>query len=74
MSGRQADIGAFDSPKFVGVPIGTVTRIGPDWFELETSEPLHNGDGLSYLHKREMFGTQGQYCRSGGQGLARVPE
>ncbi len=57
-SGRKEDIGAFDTPKFIGVAVGTVTRVGPDWFELETSEPLHNGDGLSYLYKREMYGTQ----------------
>ncbi|MGE5027100.1 MAG: peptidase U32 family protein [Betaproteobacteria bacterium] len=56
--GRHGDIGAFDTPKFVGVPVGTVTRVGPDWFELESGEPLHNGDGLSYLHKREVFGTR----------------
>ncbi len=53
---RQPDIGAFDSPAFVGLPIGTVTRIGPDWFEMETSEDLHNGDGLNYAHKRETIG------------------
>ena len=53
---RKADIGAFDSPKFVGLPIGTVTKLGPTWFEMEASEPLANGDGLNYLHKREVFG------------------
>ena len=73
VSGRQADIGAFDSPKFVGVPIGTVTRIGPDWFELETSEPLHNGDGLSYLHKREMFGTKANIAEAAGKGWRVFP-
>ncbi len=73
VSGRQADIGAFDSPKFVGVPIGTVTRIGPDWFELETSEPLHNGDGLSYLHKREMFGTKANIAEAAGNGWRVFP-
>ena len=70
--GRQADIGAFDSPKFVGVAIGTVTRVGPDWFELESGEPLHNGDGLSYLHKRDMFGTQVNRAEAVGNGVWRV--
>ena len=56
--GRRADIGAFDTPTFVGLPLGTVTRIGPNWFELEASEPLANGDGLNYLHKREVIGVQ----------------
>lgn len=54
--GRKIDIGAFDSPTFVGLPIGTVTRVGPDWFEMEASEDLHNGDGLNYQHKREVIG------------------
>ncbi|HEX5803330.1 MAG TPA: peptidase U32 family protein, partial [Azospira sp.] len=49
---RKEDIGAFDSPKFVGLPIGTVTKIGAGWFEMESSEPLANGDGLNYMHKR----------------------
>jgi putative protease len=56
--GRQADIGAFDTPAFVGIPLGTVTRVGADWFELETAESLANGDGLTYLHKREIVGLQ----------------
>ncbi|KAF0101532.1 MAG: putative protease [bacterium] len=57
-SGRKADIGAFDTPAFVGLPLGTVTRVGPDWFELETEQPMANGDGLAYLHKREVKGIQ----------------
>ena len=52
-NGRQIDIGAFDAPSFVGLPLGTVSSIGPDWFEIETDEMLSNGDGLNYLHKRE---------------------
>ena len=54
--GRQADIGAFDTPAFVGLLLGVVTRIGPDWFELEANEPLANGDGLNYLHQRDVIG------------------
>lgn len=72
-NGRKDDIGAFDSPKFVGVPIGTVTRIGPDWFELEADEPLHNGDGLSYLHKREAFGTQVNRAEAAGNAWRVYP-
>jgi len=55
-NGRLDNIGAFDSPKFVGLHIGYVTRLGPDWFELETNEDLANGDGLNYMHKREVVG------------------
>ena len=46
---RQADIGAFDTPKFSGEPIGSVIRRGPDWFDIDASAPVHNGDGLSYF-------------------------
>ncbi|MDD5612537.1 MAG: U32 family peptidase, partial [Gallionella sp.] len=56
--GRKADIGAFDSPSFVGLPLGTVSKVGDKWFELETTEPLANSDGLNYLHKREVIGLQ----------------
>jgi putative protease len=56
--GRRIDIGAFDTPAFVGVGLGTVVRVGPDWLELEANEPLANGDGLTYLHKREVVGLQ----------------
>jgi putative protease len=56
---RKADIGAFDTPKFSGELVGEVTRIGPDWFEAETSAPLHNGDGLSYYDShRELVGVR----------------
>jgi len=56
VQGRKEDIGAFDSPTFIGLPIGSVTKVGPDWFEMEASEDLHNGDGLNYQHKREVIG------------------
>lgn len=51
VNGRQADIGAFDSPKNPGQPVGYVTRLGDAWIELETDDPatvLNNGDGLCY--------------------------
>jgi len=57
-TGRKEDIGAFDSPKFVGTPIGEVTAIGKNWFEMSATEALANGDGLNYLNKREVIGVQ----------------
>jgi len=57
-TGRKADIGAFDTPAFVGLPLGTVTKVGPDWFEVETGEAMANGDGLTYLNKRTVVGIQ----------------
>jgi putative protease len=60
VGGRKIDIGAFDSPKNPGQPVGHVTQLGPNWVELEMLSPdtvLHNGDGLCYynLHK-ELLG------------------
>lgn len=56
--GRKADIGAFDTPTFVGLELGTVTQVGDKWFEMESNEDLANSDGLNYLHKREVIGLQ----------------
>jgi putative protease len=59
--GRNADpahIAAFDTPAFVGLPLGKVTQVGADSFDVETEKSLANGDGLSWLHKRAAVGTQ----------------
>jgi len=56
--GRQDDIGAFDSPKYIGVELGTVTRIGPDFIDLDTNAAMANGDGLNYMNKRDTVGIQ----------------
>jgi putative protease len=45
---HHSDVGAFDTPKFAGEPIGTITRISADWFEIDSEVELHNGDGVSY--------------------------
>jgi putative protease len=73
--GRSADpahIAAFDTPAFVGLPIGKLTRLGPDWFEIETREALANGDGLSWLHKRAAAGTKANRVEQVGKALWRV--
>ena len=62
VQGRQQDIGAFDTPKNPGRPIGYVTKVGPNFVELETDDPatvIHNGDGLCYLDlQKELVGLQ----------------
>jgi len=57
-NGRQSDIGAFDTPTYVGLPIGSVTRVDHDAFELLCHQPLSNGDGLAWMHKRTVIGLQ----------------
>ncbi len=70
--GRSGDIGAFDSPAFVGLAVGMVARIGPDWFEVETSAALANGDGLTWLNKREIVGMQANTVEAVAPSLWRV--
>lgn len=53
---RQSDIGAFSSPAFVGLPIGEVSKVDKRHLWVTTREPLHNGDGLNVLIKREVIG------------------
>lgn len=52
-NGRQADIGAFDTPKFSGELLGKVTKVGKDFIEIDTQTELHNGDGVCFfdVHK-----------------------
>ncbi|PXX46234.1 peptidase U32 family protein [Aquitalea magnusonii] len=57
-TGRKIDIGAFDSPKFVGVALGVVHKVGPDWLEIATPETMSNGDGINFMKKREVVGMQ----------------
>ncbi|WP_293662020.1 U32 family peptidase [Rhodoferax sp. OV413] len=60
VQGRQIDIGAFDSPKNPGQPIGFVTKVNADSVELELndhSRHLSNGDGLCYFDlQKELVG------------------
>ena len=60
VNGRQETIGAFDSPKNPGQPIGYVTQVGPNWVDLELDDrqaALHNGDGLCYYDlQKELVG------------------
>lgn len=73
--GRNADpqhIVAFDTPAFVGLPLGTVTEVLADSFIIETQQTMANGDGLSWLHKRQAAGTQANRVTALGTGRWRV--
>jgi putative protease len=45
---RQDDIGAFDSPAFVGELIGDVVEIGDGWIVVNSDQTFHNGDGVCF--------------------------
>jgi len=79
VQGRKEDIGAFDTPKNPGQAIGFVTKVGPDWVELETTSPqtlLHNGDGLCYYDlQKELVGlaiNRAEPAKAHSVGLWRV--
>ncbi len=72
VQGRKEDIGAFDSPKNPGLPIGWVTQVNADSVDIEVNDPateLSNGDGLCYhdLHK-ELVGLQTNRVERIGKG------
>ncbi|MDU7814479.1 MAG: U32 family peptidase [Atlantibacter hermannii] len=56
VNARKIDIGAFDSPKFIGLPVGEVMKVAKDHLDVDVTEPLSNGDGLNVLVKREVVG------------------
>ncbi len=68
VNGRKADIAAFDTPSFAGAASGTVTRLGPDWFEVDSEEAFANGDGISYLSRGQRARRPAHQC-----GRARRP-
>ena len=47
-SGRQDDIGAFETPAFTGLPVGEVTMIGNGWIDVSAGETFNNGDGVCF--------------------------
>jgi collagenase-like PrtC family protease len=71
-NGRQADIGAFDTPAFVGMPLGSVTKVGPDYIDIETTAAMANGDGLSWQYKQASAGLQANTAEKIGEHLWRV--
>lgn len=71
-NGRQADIGAFDTPAFVGTPLGAVAKVGPDFIDIETTAAMANGDGLSWQYKQASAGLQANTVARLGATLWRV--
>lgn len=72
-SGRKIDIGAFDSPKFIGQPIGHVVTVNDKSIDIQTSDELNNGDGLNFMRKREVVGlhvNRAEKLQAKGEGQA----
>jgi putative protease len=62
VNGRQDDIGAFDTPKHAGLPLGFVARLGQDHVEVVLDEgvaDLNNGDSITWFDlQQELQGVQ----------------
>ena len=69
---RKMDIGAFDSPKFIGLPVGEVLRVSKDFLDVEVTDTLNNGDGLNVLIKREIVGFRANTVEKMGNNQYRV--
>ncbi|AMO49604.1 Peptidase, U32 family [Enterobacter sp. FY-07] len=72
VNARKGDIGAFDSPKFIGLPVGEVLKVGKDHLDVAVTEPLANGDGLNVLVKREVVGFRVNVAEKTGDNRYRV--
>jgi len=76
VGGRKEDIGAFDTPKNPGLPIGYVSKVGDKWVELQTDSPdivLNNGDGLCYYTlQKDLAGLAINRAEKQGAGVWRV--
>ncbi|ELY3544631.1 U32 family peptidase [Cronobacter turicensis] len=72
VNARKIDIGAFDTPTFVGLPVGEVLSVGKEHLDVEATEPLSNGDGLNVMIKREVVGFRVNVAEKTGENRYRV--
>ena len=72
VNARKGDIGAFDSPKFIGLPVGEVLKVAKDHLDVEVTEALTNGDGLNVMIKREIVGFRANTVEKSGENRYRV--
>ena len=76
VNGRQQDIGAFDTPKPQGLPLGWVIRTGQDHLDISLHDgvsDLNNGDTLTYFDlQKELKGFRINTAEPMGIGQFRV--
>ncbi|WP_449548933.1 peptidase U32 family protein [Lelliottia amnigena] len=72
VNARKDDIGAFDSPKFIGLPVGEVLKVSKDHLDVKVTETLANGDGLNVMIKREIVGFRANTVEKTGDNQYRV--
>lgn len=47
--GRTKEITSFESPKFLGEPLGLVTKVTAHYFEIDSKPDISNNDGLVFI-------------------------
>ncbi|RZJ04259.1 MAG: U32 family peptidase, partial [Rubrivivax sp.] len=55
VNGRKIDIGAFDSPKHAGLPLGDIVLVGAEDFDIDTRDAdrvVNNGDALTWWDRQ----------------------
>ncbi|WP_430812217.1 MULTISPECIES: peptidase U32 family protein [unclassified Carboxylicivirga] len=53
VNGREADIASINTPKNMGEALGKVRQTAKDYFVLNTSKELSNGDGLCFFYNKD---------------------
>ncbi len=74
VNARKGDIGAFDSPKFIGLPVGEVLKVAKDHLDVAVTEPLANGDGLNVMIKREVVGFRANTVENRRKSVPRLAQ
>jgi len=75
VTGRKTDIGAFDTPKHAGLPVGHVVRLGPRHVDIEVlaGVQLNNGDALTWYDLQgELQGVPVNVAQQLDDGLWRI--
>jgi len=49
LNGRKEAVGSPDTPKSMGEPLGRVSKLGKNWFQLDGKSEIHRGDGLCFF-------------------------
>lgn len=57
LDGKRPGVASFDTPKAIGERIGRVARVGEHDFRLETKTDLAPGDGICFVHRGRLAGT-----------------
>jgi putative protease len=57
LNGRKENIHSLNSPKAIGKPLGKVSLVTQNYFQIETEQQINNGDGLCFFNENsELIG------------------